>query len=111
MAQTINTSDIQLFNLLKAKFGEKEAEQVVTLIKEEIQRSTEEKQQIVLKDISVLRDDMNKDFKYMRDEMSRLFSTKEDLAKTETKLLLWAFVFWATQLTAIFAFMRFFISK
>ena len=66
MAQTINTSDIQLFNLLKAKFGEKEAEQVVTLIKEEIQRSTEEKQQIVLKDISVLRDDMNKDFKYMK---------------------------------------------
>jgi len=97
MAQTINTSDIQLFNLLKAKFGEKEAEQVVTLIK--------------VKDISVLRDDMNKDFKYMRDEMSRLFSTKEDLAKTETKLLLWAFVFWATQLTAIFAFIKFFITK
>jgi hypothetical protein len=31
------------------------------------------------------------------------------IAKTETKLILWAFVFWATQLGAVFAFIKFFI--
>jgi hypothetical protein len=31
------------------------------------------------------------------------------IAKTENKLILWAFVFWSTQLAAIFAFIKFFI--
>lgn len=43
--------------------------------------------------------------------MSQYLITKEDLAKTESKLILWAFVFWATQLAAIFAFIRLFIQK
>ncbi|MCW3108109.1 MAG: hypothetical protein JWQ09_2615 [Segetibacter sp.] len=31
------------------------------------------------------------------------------MAQTETRIILWAFVFWATQLGAIFAFIKFFI--
>ena len=105
----LNISDIRLYNLLKAKFGEKEAEDFVSLIKDEVEYTVQSKQEILSKDIAVLRDDLNKDFKYLRDEMIRGFATKEDLAKTESKLLLWAFVFWATQLAAIFAFLKFFI--
>ncbi len=33
MAQSLNISDIQLFNLLKPKLGEKEAEQFVFICK------------------------------------------------------------------------------
>lgn len=39
-------------------------------------------------------------------QIGRLETT---IAKTESKLILWAFVFWATQLGAIFAFIKFFI--
>ncbi len=109
MAQSLNISDIQLFNLLKPKLGEKEAEQFVLFVKEEVGRTVEDKQQIVLKDISVFRDDVNKDFKYLREEITRVFTTKEDLQKVKSELLLWAFVFWATQLGAVFAFIKFFI--
>lgn len=44
-----------------------------------------------------------------------IIATKEDIAKIETKiaetqskLILWAFIFWVTQLGAIFAFLKFF---
>ena len=109
MAETLNISDIRLYNLLKAKFGEKEAEDFVSLIKDEVEYTVQSKQEILSKDIAILGDDLNKDFKYLRDEIIRGFATKEDLAKTESKLLLWDFVFWATQLGAIFAFLKLFI--
>ncbi|HXL54964.1 MAG TPA: hypothetical protein VN958_01825, partial [Chitinophagaceae bacterium] len=61
----------------------------------------------------------------LRDEFERqteILATKEDLAKVEgrletkiaqmeSKLILWAFVFWITQLGAIFAFIKFFVEK
>jgi len=98
MSHTLHISDIKLFNLLKTKLGEAEAQQLVEYIHVEVGSSVEEKHQIITKDIANL-----------RDELYRNFATKQDLAKTETKLILWAFVFWATQLGAIFAFLKFFM--
>lgn len=107
MGHTIHISDIKLFNLLKVKLGEAEAEQLLQYVHEESVSVAEEKYQYITKDIANLRDELYKNF-----------ATKEDLAKiegrlelkiaqTETKLILWAFVFWATQLAAIFAFLKF----
>ena len=97
MAETLNISDIRLYNLLKNKFGEKEAEQFVALIKEEINGSLETK----------------KDFLASKDDISKLelklAQMETQMAKTESRLILWAFVFWATQLAAIFAFLKLFI--
>jgi hypothetical protein len=45
----------------------------------------------------------------MKDELYMNFASKADIAKTESKLILWAFVFWATQLGAIFAFLKVFV--
>lgn len=98
MSHTLHISDIKLFNLLKTKLGEAEAQQLVEYIHVEVDNSVAEKHQIITKDIANL-----------RDELYRNFATKQDLAKTETKLILWAFVFWATQLGAIFAFLKFFM--
>ncbi len=97
MAQTLNISDIQLFNLLKAKFGEKEAEQFVNLIKQEVEQSFENKKET----LATKADIGNIELKIAQLETA--------IAKTESKLILWAFVFWATQLGAIFAFIKFFI--
>lgn len=105
MSHTLHISDIKLFNLLKTKLGEAEARRLVEYIHVEVENSLGEKHQIITKDIANLRDELYKNF-----------ATKEDIAKlelkiakTETKLILWAFVFWATQLGAIFAFLKFFI--
>jgi len=94
MSQTLNISDVQLFNLLKGKFGEKEAEQFISLIKEKVEETFENK-----KSTLATKDDIT--------ELKIKFSQLETaIAKTETKLILWAFVFWATQLGAIFAFIK-----
>jgi len=97
MAETLNISDIRLYNLLKNKFGEKEAEQFVALIKEEISGSLEAK-----KDFLASKDDINK-------LELKLAQLETQMAKTESRLILWAFVFWATQLGAMFAFLKIFI--
>ncbi|MFT4153282.1 hypothetical protein [Parafilimonas sp.] len=88
MAESLNISDVRLYNLHKNKFGEKEAEEFVSLIKDEVNNSFDAKKDIL--------------------------ATKEDIAKlelkiaqTETKMILWAFVFWVTQLGAVFAFLKF----
>lgn len=101
MSQSLNISDIQLFNLLKVKFGEKEAEQVVSLIKQEVKNTFESK-----KDVLATKGDLASLELKLSKQNAGLETT---IAKTESKLLLWAFVFWATQLGAIFAFIKFFI--
>lgn len=81
----ITITEIQLFNVLKKKLGEQEAEQLVGFVQSEIKEEVKRK--------------------------SEILATKEDLAKMESKLILWAFVFWATQLGAMFAFLKLFIAK
>ena len=101
MSQSLNISDIQLFNLLKVKFGEKEAEQFVSLIKDKIEETFENK-----KDSLATKSDLAAVELKLSQQIARLEIT---IAKTESKLILWAFVFWVTQLGAIFAFMKIFI--
>jgi len=104
MSQSLNISDIQLFNLLKVKFGEKEAEQFVSLIKDKIEETFENKKDsfATKNDITAIEGKLGQ----IELKIARLETT---IAKTESKLILWAFVFWATQLGAIFAFIKFFI--
>lgn len=97
MSQSLNITDIQLFNLLKGKFGETEAEQFVSLIKREVENTFENK-----KDSLATKDDIAR----LEIKIARLETI---IAKTESRLILWAFVFWATQLGAVFAFIKIFI--
>lgn len=87
--------------MLKVKFGEKEAEQFVSLIKSEVENTFENK-----KDSLATKSDLAAVELKLSQQIARLEVT---IAKTESKLLLWAFVFWATQLGAIFAFIKIFI--
>lgn len=38
-------------------------------------------------------------------------TTKADLAETKTDMIKWMFIFWATQLGAVFGFMYYFLQK
>lgn len=79
---------IKAYEVFKTTFGEKDAEVVFEYLEEK----TNEKQV----------DDRLKDFK-------EIFATKADLADTKSELLKWMFIFWASQLAAMFAFLKFFI--
>lgn len=89
MASLLNITDIQLFNALKKKLGEQEAEQLVGFVKTQIRQEIQEQ----LPHIAT------------KEDISKL-ETK--IAQTESKLILWAFVFWVTQLGAIFTFLKLF---
>lgn len=80
-------SEIKLFELLKAKFGEKEAEAFVEILEKRVDSKFEEARQTL--------------------------ATKEDLAKLQSHLegkindlLKWIIVMWITQLGAIFAIIK-----
>ena len=64
---TITTTDIQLFQILKEKLGEKEAEALVTFVDSKI------------KDAS--------------DQNIKILATKEDVANAKTDMIKWFFAF------------------
>jgi len=105
MAEILNISDIQLFNLLKNKLGEKEAEQFVSFVRDEVIKTVGEKQQIITKDIDILREEMRNEFS----KTATKDFVESKIADAKFQIILWAFVFWVTQLGAIFAFLKFFI--
>ena len=96
MSSISSISQIQLFNALKKKLGEQEAEQLVTFVESEVKDQVDRKA-----DILVTKEDLAK-------VEGRL---EIKIAQMESKLILWAFVFWATQLGAIFGFIKFFVEK
>ncbi len=102
MAETLNISDIRLYNLVKAKFGEKEAEQFVALVKEEITNLVETKQQIVTNNIASLRDELYKNF-----------ASKADIAESKAEIIKWMFVFVFSStilsIVSILAIIKFFV--
>lgn len=108
MPSTINISDIRLFNLVKSKFGEKEAEEFVSLVKEEIEETVASKHEIVTKDIASLKEDLFKYFASKELLEKRISDVEIKISESKFQIILWAFVFWVTQLSAIFAFLKFF---
>ena len=110
MALSLNITDIQLFNTLKEKLGEKEAEALVGFVKTSIKAEIEP----ALSDIAT-KEFVRAEIAGVKGEIAglkgELAGVKGELetkiAETKFKLILWAFVFWATQLGAIFAFLKF----
>ncbi len=85
MAATIKISEIQLFNTLKEKLGEQQAETLVTFLKASVKEEVNEQVPNIA----------TKDF------------VEAKISEAKFQIILWAFVFWATQLAAMFAFLKF----
>ena len=68
-------SDIKLYELLKAKLGEKEAEAFVEILEKKVDHKFEDAKQLI--------------------------ATKEDLANTKVDLIKWMVGFWIAQMAAI----------
>ena len=105
MAEILNIPDIQLFNLLKNKLSEKEAEQFVSFVRDEVIKTVGQKQQIITKDIDILREEIRNEFS----KTATKDFVESKIADAKFQIIPWAFVFWVTQLGSIFAFLKFFI--
>ncbi len=98
MGQALNINEIQLFNLLKGKIGEKEAEALVEFVKtsssEEIKQSI---QNLATRE-------------FVKDEINQV---RLELKEFKSEIIKWMFVFWVgsilTTLGSLFGLVKFFI--
>jgi hypothetical protein len=81
----MSVSEIQLFQILKAKLGEQEAEQLVSYVKDEVKSEFENKREVL--------------------------ATKEDLANSKADIIKWMFIFWIGQIAVTVGFILLFINK
>ena len=87
-------SEIKLFELLKAKIGEKEAEAFVEILETKVDKRFEEAKATIATKEDVVR------------EMANL---KTEMEKRFTEQLKWMIVMWITQLGAIVTIIKFMI--
>jgi hypothetical protein len=78
----MQVSEIQLFQMLKEKIGEKEAQSLVEYVETKIV----------------------KEFDAKKDSLA----TKEDLANVRSDVIKWMFIFWVGQLAAMIAIVKLF---
>ncbi len=88
----MKVAELKAYEVFKNKFGERDAETIFEFFEAAKSDSVSSKQV----------DDRLVDFK-------NIFSTKEDLANVKSDMIKWMFIFWASQLVAMFAFLKFFI--
>ena len=93
---TITTSDIQLFQILKLKMGEREAEALVTFVDNKIKENNEANLKVLAtrEDIANLRTELKVEMKEMKAEMIK-----------------WMFIFWVGQLAATFGLIMVYLKK
>jgi hypothetical protein len=78
----MQVSEIQLFQILKEKIGEKEAQSLIEFVETKIE----------------------KEFDAKKDSLA----TKEDLANVRSDVIKWMFIFWVSQLAAMIAIVKLF---
>ncbi|WP_316796501.1 hypothetical protein [Pedobacter agri] len=81
----MSVTEIQLFQILKAKLGEQEAEELVSFVKTEVKAEFDNKREIL--------------------------ATKEDLANSKADIIKWMFIFWIGQIAVTVGIILMFIKK
>jgi len=92
-------SEIKLYEILKLRLGEKEAEALVEFVEAKIKESDEENLKVL-----ATKEDMAK----IKEDMAKIEGRLETkIVETKADLMKWMFIFWASQLLAIFSFIKF----
>ncbi len=102
-----NISRSEIKNFLVRRLGDKEADEIMAYIDEEVNKETAATVEASRREIALWRDDMK-----------NVFATKEDAALLDEKLvkrvsaaegtlILWSFVFWLTLIVAVFCIFKF----
>ena len=81
----MHVAEIELYEILKTKLGEKEAKTLVEYIEAKVDKKLDEKQNIL--------------------------ATKVDLANMKADIIQWMFLFWIGQLASLTAILQMFFRK
>ncbi|MFZ3121926.1 MAG: hypothetical protein WA104_00955 [Thermodesulfovibrionales bacterium] len=99
----MHVAEIELYEILKEKIGDKEAKTLVEYIETKVEKKFEEK-----KDLLATKQDI----------MNLEIATKQEIANLEIKMekirsdiIKWMFIFWAGQIGALIAILQIFFRK
>jgi len=92
----MQVAEIELYEILKPKIGEKEARTLVEYIETKVDRKLEEK-----KDVLATKEDV----------ANLRAATKEDIANLRADIIKWMFLFWIGQLASLLAILQIFFKR
>ena len=87
-------SEIKLYELLKARIGEKEAEAFVEIFERRVDKRFEErKSEFIL--------EKDKDKLLTKTYALTIFATKDELVNTKSDIIKWMFIFWVGTISVL----------
>ena len=90
--------ELQVYDIFKVKFGEKEASKILelftTITSEKIESQTQIFERIVNKDIEVAKQEL-----------------RREVADSKTEIIKWMFIFWASQIAATIGFVMLYLKR
>ena len=113
----INMSDIQLFQILKQKMGEQEAEALVTFVDHKIKDNNETNLNILATkgDIGLLKEDfqlLKQDMQLLKhDVQSVKLELEVKIADSKAEMIKWMFIFWIGQVAVTVGFLVVYLKK
>ena len=106
----MQVAEIELYEILKTKLGEKEAKTLVEYIEAKVGKELEEKKDILAtkEDINGLKIEIGK----VRTEMVvEIGKVRTEMEKTRSDIIKWMFLFWIGQLASLIAILQIFFRK
>ncbi len=106
----MQVAEIELYEILKTKLGEKEAKTLVEYIEAKVGKELEEKKDIVAtkEDINGLKIEIEKVRTGMVVEIEKV---RTEMEKTRSDIIKWMFLFWIGQLASLIAILQIFFRK
>ncbi|HCX90796.1 MAG TPA: hypothetical protein DHT43_09870 [Deltaproteobacteria bacterium] len=95
----MQVAEIELYEILKPKIGEKEARTLVEYIETKVDRKLEER-----KDVLATKEDIA----YLKQDIANL---EIKLEKTRADIIKWMFLFWIGQLASLIAILELFFKR
>ncbi|MDO8445547.1 MAG: hypothetical protein Q7T53_05500 [Deltaproteobacteria bacterium] len=89
MAETIPVTEIELYEILRSKLGDKEAKNLVEYVETRVERKFEEKKDV----LATKQDITNLDVK---------------IEQVKSEIIKWMFLFWVGQLASLIAILQIF---
>lgn len=106
LPEELSTSEIK--NFLTRRLGEKEADEMMLYINNEVNKKVSATVDTSKKEMSLWRDNMHKEFATSKQAEDLKINLVKRVSKAESTLILWAFVFWVTTLISVYCFLKYF---
>ncbi|MBI5181628.1 MAG: DUF1640 domain-containing protein [Nitrospirae bacterium] len=106
----MQVAEIELYEILKSRLGEKEAKTLVEYIEAKVGKELEEKKDILAtkEDINGLKIEIEKVRTGMVVEIEKV---RTEMEKTRSDIIKWMFLFWIGQLASLIAILQIFFRK